>query len=71
MFFPKCVESIVSMLGVLKAGGVYVPLDPQAPADRVGYIIGNCGIRILITTNDKRAELAPETRELLEAVHSG
>ena len=45
LFFPKCVESIVSMLGVLKAGGVYVPLDPQAPADRVGYIIGNCGIR--------------------------
>ncbi len=37
LFFPKCVESIVSMLGVLKAGGVYVPLDPQAPADRIGY----------------------------------
>ena len=37
------------MLGVLKAGGVYVPLDPQAPADRIGYIIGNCGIRVLIT----------------------
>ena len=45
------------MLGVLKAGGVYVPLDPQAPADRVGYIIGNCGVRILITNSDKRAAL--------------
>ncbi len=67
LFFPKCVESIISMLGVLKAGGVYVPLDPQAPADRVGYIIGNCGIRILITTSEKRAELAAETRESLDA----
>ncbi len=67
LFFPKCVESIVSMLGVLKAGGVYVPLDPQAPADRIGYIIGNCGVRILITKSDKRAELAPEILELLEA----
>ena len=66
LFFPKCVESIVSMLGVLKGGGVYVPLDPQAPADRIGYIISNCGIRILITTSDKRAELAPETQEMLE-----
>ena len=66
LFFPKCVESIVSMLGVLKAGAVYVPLDPQAPADRIGYIISNCGIRILITTSDKRAELTPETREMLE-----
>ncbi len=67
LFFAKSVESIVSMLGVLKAGGVYVPLDPQAPADRVGYIIGNCGIRILITTKEKRAELSEETRGLLEA----
>jgi len=66
LFFPKSVESIVSMLGVLKAGGVYVPLDPQAPADRVGYIIGNCGIRVLITNGEKRAVLAPETLSTLE-----
>jgi len=66
LFFPKCVESIVSMLGVLKAGGVYVPLDPQAPADRVGYIIANCGIRILITNSEKRSALAPETADTLE-----
>jgi amino acid adenylation domain-containing protein len=67
LFFPKCVESVVSMLGVLKAGGVYVPLDPQAPADRVGYIIGNCGIRVLITNHEKREVLTPETLELLES----
>lgn len=66
LFFPKCVESIVSMMGVLKAGGVYVPLDPQAPSDRVGYIIGNCGIRVLITNSDKRTALMPETLGLLE-----
>jgi amino acid adenylation domain-containing protein len=66
MFFPKCVESIISMLGVLKAGGVYVPLDPQAPPDRIGYIIGNCGIRILITNSDKRSALTPETLSALE-----
>ncbi len=67
LFFPKCVESIVSMLGVLKAGGVYVPLDPQAPADRVGYIISNCGVRILITTADKRKELSADALGLIEA----
>lgn len=66
LFFPKCVESIISMLGVLKAGGVYVPLDPQAPADRIGYIIGNCGIRILITNGERRAALTAETRNAIE-----
>ncbi len=67
LFFPKCVESIVSMLGVLKAGAVYVPIDPQAPADRAGYILSNCGVRILITTAEKRKELAAETLGLIEA----
>jgi amino acid adenylation domain-containing protein len=66
LFFPKCVESVVSMLGVLKAGGVYVPLDPQAPADRVGYIISNCGIQILITNAERRSALTPETVSTLE-----
>ncbi len=54
------------MLGIVKAGGVYVPLDPQAPADRIGYIIGNCGIRGLITHADKRRGLDPATLETLE-----
>src|SRR5579872_5050941 len=67
LFFPKCVESIVSMLGVLKAGAVYVPIDPQAPADRAGYILSNCGVRILITTAEKRKELPAETLGLIEA----
>jgi amino acid adenylation domain-containing protein len=66
IYFPKCVESVISMLGVVKAGAVYVPLDPQAPTDRVGYIIGNCGIRALITREDKRRGLDEETLASLE-----
>jgi len=65
LFFPKCVESIISMFAVLKAGGVYVPLDPQAPVDRIGYIISNCGIRVLITLDEKRRTLDVATRESL------
>lgn len=61
IYFPKSVESVISMFGVLKAGGVYVPLDPAAPADRVSYIIENCEIRILITNNAKRRSLDAKT----------
>lgn len=57
IYFPKSVESVIAMLGILKAGGVYVPLDPQAPPDRIGYIIENCGIRVLIARSDKRRSL--------------
>ncbi len=65
LFFPKCVESIVSMFGIMKAGAVYVPLDPQAPVDRVGYIIGNCGIRVLITQDERCRSLDASTRASL------
>jgi amino acid adenylation domain-containing protein len=57
IYFPKAVESVISMFGVLKAGGVYVPLDPQQPAQRIQYIIDNCGIRALVTTREKLRSL--------------
>jgi amino acid adenylation domain-containing protein len=53
LFIPKCVDSIVSMFGVMKAGGVYVPLDPQAPLDRVAYIVRNCDMKALICTPEQ------------------
>lgn len=65
IYFPKCAESVIAMLGVLKAGGVYVPLDPHAPAERIGYVIGNCGVRVLITLEDKRRGLDNPTLESL------
>ena len=56
-FFPKALESVAAMFGILKAGGVYVALDPGAPAQRVEYIVGNCGMRGLVTTGAKLAGL--------------
>src|SRR5258708_38315360 len=49
LYFPKSVESVISMLGVLKAGGGYVPLDPQAPPHPIGDNIANFGIPAPIT----------------------
>ncbi|HXD98556.1 MAG TPA: amino acid adenylation domain-containing protein [Candidatus Acidoferrum sp.] len=57
LFFPKAVESLVAMLGVLKAGAVYVPLDPHAPIRRVAGIAENCGIRALVTTAERSRSL--------------
>jgi|SRR5215469_862281 len=67
LYFPKSVESIVSMFGVLKLGGIYVPIDPGAPAERVSYILRNCGIRVLITNRDKHRDLDASALQLLLA----
>jgi amino acid adenylation domain-containing protein len=57
LLFPKAVESVAAMLGVLKAGAVYVPLDPHAPARRVSAIASDCGVRALVTTAERLATL--------------
>ncbi len=49
----KSIPSIISIYGVLKAGAIYVPLDPKAPAPRISYIIQDCGIECLITSTRK------------------
>lgn len=50
IYMNKCAASVISILGILKASAVYVPLDPKAPLTRIEYIIKNCGIRCLLTS---------------------
>jgi amino acid adenylation domain-containing protein len=45
-------EMVVALLGVLKAGGVYVPLDPAYPSERLALIIRDAEIRLLLSRSD-------------------
>ncbi|WP_419183617.1 non-ribosomal peptide synthase/polyketide synthase [Scytonema hofmannii] len=48
-----CVERslsmVVGMLGILKAGGAYVPLDPAYPQERLGFMLYDAGVSVLVT----------------------
>lgn len=46
----KSVEMIVTILAVLKAGGIYVPIDPSYPSERIKYIISDCKAKIIIVS---------------------
>jgi amino acid adenylation domain-containing protein len=43
------VEMVVSLLGVLKAGAAYVPLDPECPPDRLSLMMEDAGFEVLLT----------------------
>ncbi|WP_405974467.1 amino acid adenylation domain-containing protein [Streptomyces sp. NBC_00988] len=45
----RSLDLIPALLGVLKSGGAYLPLDPANPADRLGYILEDAGAPLLIT----------------------
>jgi len=42
-------EMIIGLLGILKAGSAYVPLDPDYPEERIAYMINDAGMPLLLT----------------------
>ena len=48
---PRSVEMIISLLGVLKAGAAYLPLDPEYPAERLAFLLSDAEPSCVVTTN--------------------
>jgi amino acid adenylation domain-containing protein len=53
----RSVEMIAAMLGILKAGAAYVPLDPAYPAERLRFMLGHSGAVGLVTQESLVASL--------------
>jgi non-ribosomal peptide synthetase-like protein len=50
ILLPRSVNAYVAILGTLKAGAAYLPLDPEYPADRVAFILRDSKAEVLLTT---------------------
>lgn len=50
-------SSVISILGILKAGGVYVPIDSELPSNRKRYIVEDAGLKLLVTETVFRNDL--------------
>ncbi|MGE5342504.1 MAG: amino acid adenylation domain-containing protein [Candidatus Omnitrophota bacterium] len=46
----RSLEMMIGIMGILKAGGAYLPIDPQAPEDRVNYMLADSGARLVLAT---------------------
>ena len=45
----RSLEMIIGVLGILKAGGAYLPIDPNYPQERIGFMLEDSGISVLLT----------------------
>ena len=53
----RCAEMVVGLLGILKAGSAYVPLDPAYPRDRIAFMLEDAEVPLLITQAPLTANL--------------
>ncbi|MFE0464901.1 amino acid adenylation domain-containing protein, partial [Kitasatospora sp. NPDC058965] len=62
---PRDAELMVAVLGVLKAGAAYLPVDPAYPADRIAFMLADAAPALVLTTGQVAATAGP--RLLLDA----
>ncbi len=61
----RSLAGIVAMLGIVKAGGVYVPLDTGYPPERLAFLLADTGLRVLVGLRSTVALLPPHTAEVV------
>jgi len=49
LFLKRSLEMVVGMLGILKAGAAYLPLDPAYPPDRLAFMLEDAGAELFLT----------------------
>jgi amino acid adenylation domain-containing protein len=64
----RSLEMVIALLGILKAGGTYVPLDPSYPRERLTFLLEDCRPTIVLTQGrEPAAKLADALEASLEA----
>ncbi|HEU5218429.1 MAG TPA: condensation domain-containing protein, partial [Gemmatimonadales bacterium] len=53
----RSADLVVGLLGILKTGAAYVPLDPEYPVDRIAYVLEDAGAAVTVSTTPLLAKL--------------
>lgn len=53
VYLDKRPDTVAAIFGTSVAEGVFVPVNPVLKAPQVSYILGDCGVRVLITTRQR------------------
>ena len=61
IMMQRSIDMVVGMLAVLKAGGAYLPLDPEYPTDRLAFMVEDSAAQVLLTQK-QLLQVLPEQR---------
>ncbi|HEX2271623.1 MAG TPA: MupA/Atu3671 family FMN-dependent luciferase-like monooxygenase, partial [Pyrinomonadaceae bacterium] len=60
----RSAEMVISLLGVLKAGGAYLPLDPSYPQERLRFMLSDSQTRVVLTQDGMLPDLAEDVHRV-------
>lgn len=69
VFLDKRPETVTAIFGSSVAGGVFVPVNPALKAPQVGYILKDCGVRVLVTSRQRWDALRDEAKGCDDLAH--
>ena len=61
----RSVEMVAGVLGILKAGAAYVPMDPAFPTERLGYMVEDARMPVIVTQKSLAPGLPPHQAQVL------
>ncbi|HEX9484894.1 MAG TPA: amino acid adenylation domain-containing protein [Gemmatimonadaceae bacterium] len=64
VYLPKSIDALAVILGVMKAGAAYVPVDAEGPHWRTAFILHDCQVRVAFLEARQLARWAEETEKL-------
>jgi len=69
VYLDKRIETVVALFGTSAGDGVFVPVNPLLRPKQVGYIMRDCGARVLVTSPERLALLREELQECTSVEH--
>jgi amino acid adenylation domain-containing protein len=67
LYLERSIEMVIAILGVLKAGGAYLPLDPAYPIERLHFILNDAQVNFLVTSSNPSDRITtPTSIEVIE-----
>jgi acyl-CoA synthetase (AMP-forming)/AMP-acid ligase II len=67
IYLEKRFETVIASFGAPAAGGVFVPINPLLKPEQVAFILRDCNVRVLVTSPERLALLAPRLRRTLRS----
>ncbi len=65
IYLDRSIDTIVALMAVLKSGGVFLPLDPGYPSERLGFMLADAKAQIIITTEQLANSLPKNQARIL------